>query len=70
MKNIICAQCGTLDIESKSIYFGRNNELLGEWPLYYFGASPLEPQNADVYFCGAECANIWKKERNNETQIT
>ena len=68
INTIQCAQCGTFDIESKTVYFGRNNELLGEWPLYYFGASPLEPQNADVYFCGVYCANDYHKEKRDATQ--
>lgn len=68
MNIIKCAQCGTFDIQSKTVYFGRNNELLGEWPLYYHGASPVEPQNATEYFCGVECANEWFKERRDATQ--
>ncbi len=66
--NMSCAQCGTLDIKSKSVYFGRNNEFLGEWPLYYFGAGPNNPQDAEVYFCGAGCANLYHKEIGDATQ--
>jgi len=62
MRDIQCAQCGTLDIRETGSYIGHKGEFLGEWPLYYFGAKPTEPMNADVYFCGVECANKFHRE--------
>lgn len=65
---IKCAQCGTLDIKSKSVYFTNDGALLGEWPLYYYGALPSEPHMAEAHFCGAECANIWIRAKRDATQ--
>jgi len=63
-----CAQCGTLDFKSKILYIDGSGVMLGEWPLYYFGALPNEPHMAEAHFCGAECANIWIKEKRNATE--
>jgi hypothetical protein len=68
MTNLSCAQCKSFDIREKTVYFGRNSELLGEWPLYYWGAGPHNPQDAEAYFCCAQCANDWVKERRDATQ--
>lgn len=56
MTNIRCAQCGTFTMKSVDI---------SGWPLYYFGAGPNNPQDAEVYFCGAHCANDYHKEQRD-----
>lgn len=53
---ISCAHCGSAAILSVD-----NNG----WPLYYFGAGPNNPQNAEVYFCDVYCANNYVKEQQN-----
>lgn len=53
-----CSQCGTSEID---LVDNRG------WPLYYFGAGPNNPQDAEVYFCGAICANKYHKEQQNGT---
>lgn len=65
INTIQCGQCGTFDIREKAIYHDRHGVLLGEWPLYYFGAGPNNPQDADVYFCGVYCANAYHKEKRD-----
>lgn len=47
-----CAQCNT-DHNISVDFTG--------YPLYYFGAGPNNPQDAEVYFCGAQCANDYKR---------
>ena len=42
-------------------YFNADNEFVGVFPLYYFGAKPTEPQFADSYFCSVDCANEYHK---------
>lgn len=70
INTIQCAQCKTFDIRETATYFGRDNEMLGVWPLYYFGAGPLDPQNAEVYFCGVYCANEYHKEKSHAQKGT
>jgi hypothetical protein len=36
------------------------------YPLYYFGAGPNNPQDAEVYFCGADCAYKHKKSSRDD----
>lgn len=36
-----------------------------EFPLYYFGAGPNNPQDAEVYFCGPKCAREYQKNSDN-----
>jgi hypothetical protein len=64
INSIQCSTCQTFDIKESSVYYGRNHEFLGEWPLYMFGAKPTEPMNADHYFCGVYCANIFHRAQN------
>ena len=45
------------------MFYNRKGEMLGEWPLYYFGASQYHPDEAEVYFCGVGCVNAYHKER-------
>lgn len=34
------------------------------FPMYYFGAGPNNPQDAEIYFCSPKCSNEWfKKDR-------
>jgi hypothetical protein len=70
INNIQCAQCKTFDIRERSVYYGRGSELLGHWPLYYFGSGPYEPQYASVYFCGAHCANRYHQETRDAEKRT
>lgn len=28
----------------------------GGWPLYYLGAGPNNPQDAEMYFCSPDCS--------------
>lgn len=65
INNIQCGCCKTFDIREKSIYYGKQQEFLGTWPFYYFGAGPHEPMKADVYFCGVECANQYYMENRD-----
>ncbi len=62
INSLQCAQCGTFDFEESSVYFNDQGVLLGNWPLYYFGASPLHPDKAEHYFCGSACANAFHRE--------
>lgn len=32
-----------------------------QYPLYYFGSGPDNPQDAKEYFCGPTCSNIRHK---------
>jgi hypothetical protein len=52
MNEIKCSECNTV-IELKD-YTG--------FPLYYFGAGPNNPQDAEHYFCGPICSNSFKRE--------
>jgi hypothetical protein len=70
INSIQCAQCVTFDIREKAIYHGKGGVLLGEWPLYYFGAKPSEPEKAEVYFCGVYCANQYHKEKRDAQKGT
>lgn len=65
---IQCAQCKTYEIKEKGIYFrrevgGKPPEPVGEWPLYYSGASPNWPDKAEYYFCGVYCSNDHHREK-------
>lgn len=35
------------------------------FPIYYFGAGPDNPQDAEMYFCGPKCSNEWYKENKD-----
>ena len=50
-----------LDIDQLVVYYDNDGICLGQWPLYYFGAKPTSPQNADVYFCGPNCATQYSR---------
>lgn len=40
------------------------------YPLYYYGAGPDNPQDARAYFCGSDCAYKYiKRERDNDKSI-
>lgn len=65
---IKCSQCGTTEMEQTSVYFSAQGTLLGNWPLYYLGAKPSEPQNAEHYFCNVYCANAFVRERNDPSK--
>ena len=70
MAAILCAQCKMVDIVDRTVYYGRDNEMLGHWPRYYFGAGPYEPHFAEVYFCGPHCANAYHQEHLNAEKRT
>lgn len=36
------------------------------WPMYYFGAGPNNPQDAEVYFCGPHCASAYQKQHKSD----
>lgn len=66
MNIIQCAQCKTADLNT-TMYFSKDSAPIGEWPLYYLGSGPHNPQDATAYFCGVECANLYHKEHHNAT---
>ena len=53
-----CSQCGSVTFKSL--------DQIG-WPLYYFGAGPNNPQDAEVYFCEAKCASAYQREQKAES---
>lgn len=65
-KQIQCAY-SNLDIQEEVLYLDKEGYPLGVWPLYYFGAGPHNPQDANVYFANVYCANEYHKEKANAT---
>lgn len=63
-----CAQCKTYDIVFKEMYYDKQDNPIGEWPLYYFGAKPSEPDKATHYFCGPACANDYHIANRSSTK--
>lgn len=61
--SIKCATCQKIDNFDKSVYYDNRGVLLGEWPLYYTGAGPNHPQDADAYFCNVDCAHKYFNEK-------
>jgi len=68
INSLSCAQCQTFDFESRALYYNKDGSMIGEWPLYYFGAGPNNPDQADVYFCSAYCVNAYHKENMRYAQ--
>jgi hypothetical protein len=58
-----CANCGTTDLQM-SAFLDREGNFIGQWPLRYWGAKPTEPMNAEAYFCGPSCANLYVKKHH------
>lgn len=40
------------------------------YPLYYYGAGPNNPQDAIVYFCGPDCAYKYIKAVRDDDKKT
>lgn len=55
---MICENCG----ENQNILKDESG-----FPLYYYGAGPNNPQDAEHYFCGPECSNQWFKNNKDNT---
>lgn len=65
---IQCAQCKTIDITNLSHYYNKKADgYLGEWPLYFFGAGPHNPAEAEFYFCGPHCATLFCQRTRDAT---
>lgn len=49
----------------KCKFCGEENLLVDKgFPLYYFGAGPNNPEDANLYFCGPGCAWDYKLSKN------
>lgn len=40
--------------------------LSDDYPLYYLGAGPNNPEDAEFYFCDAYCSNSFVRERKHD----
>ncbi len=48
-----CHQCGS---EISNVFNDPEDVILFGWPRYWWGGAPTEPQGAEFYFCGSNCA--------------